>query len=96
VATGAGKSPADVDAALRALERDPVAMENAALAILSCAWQEPGEEEKIRRLVRLQERQRDIQAACHRTLIGTTSMTNAITADCTVTASFMEKIRRWI
>jgi len=30
------------------------------------------------------------------TLIGTTSMTNAITADCTVTASFMEKIRRWI
>jgi tRNA-2-methylthio-N6-dimethylallyladenosine synthase len=30
------------------------------------------EEEKIRRLVRLQERQRDIQAACHRTLIGTT------------------------
>ena len=40
-----------VDAALRVLESDPLLEENAALALLSFAWEEPGEVERIKRAI---------------------------------------------
>ncbi len=43
-ATGDAK---EVDSMLRALENDPLLRENASLALLSFAWEEPGEAEKI-------------------------------------------------
>jgi hypothetical protein len=41
-------NPADADAAQRELARDSRALENAALAVLSVAWQDPNEREKVR------------------------------------------------
>lgn len=38
---------AEVDALARRLEQDPLALENAALALLSTAWQEPGGREWV-------------------------------------------------
>lgn len=45
------KAARDVRAAedaLRTLERDPRALENASLALLSCAWADPSEVERVR------------------------------------------------
>jgi hypothetical protein len=36
-----------VDSALRTLENDPLLRENASLAVLSFAWEEPGEAERV-------------------------------------------------
>src|SRR5262249_29770122 len=43
-----GRNAQEVDAARDELSRDPVALESAALAVLSCAWEGEGEPEQIR------------------------------------------------
>ena len=45
---GAGLSPEQLDRAAELLQRDPVAMEAAALAVLQAGWAESGEREMIR------------------------------------------------